>query len=362
MKKLNAVLSVFAISALIPQTIDAKELSNKKKIKVVQEQKDIKQKEKKAAADVKNKKLSEVETFENFVSNKIKEMKGQEVFKADHKTLFRDDIVNILSIAFNTQDSIKNSRDAMKTAMRKIDESKTNNELRANYIMAYNALQSFLENLSEPEVYKKYVEMIDTTDEVFNIADAFTWMASSMEKLIKYGYSDITMQHIVNRKFIFRHIYLLSKIEIFSNLYYEQRQFLLKMFEWCEQIMHVSLIGNGPGFEDGIDWWVNDTAIFFEKARIFDLEMNKIFDNINNSFKISKLKNKEDVQNSITFLNDVIKNAYLNKIDVRETQISPTRTMIFEICQKAQIGKKILEYMKKELEAKEKITYPEKAY
>lgn len=347
MKKSNAILSVFAITAFVSQAIEAKELSNKKNINVAQTGKS-------AASNENDKKLAGIEIFEKFAPNKIKTMKGKEVFKADHKTIFRDDIVRILSIAFNTQDSIKNSRDAMKNAMKKIDESKKNKELRANYIMSYNALQSFFENLSEPDVYKKYVEMIDTTDEIFNIADAFTWMASSMEKLIKYGYSDVTMQHIVNRKFIFRHIYLLSKIEIFSNLYYEQRQFLLKMFEWCEQIMHVSLIGNGPGFEDGIDWWVNDTAIFFEKARIFDREMNKIFDNINNSFKISKLKNKDDVKTSIAFLDNVIKNAYLNKIDVSDTQIAPTRTMIFEICQKAQIGKKILEYAKKELEAKEK--------
>ena len=196
--------------------------------------------------------------------------------------------------------------------------------------------------------------MIDTPDEIYNIADAFTWLATSMEKLVKYGYSDETMRHITNRNFIFRHIYSLSNINIFSNLYFEQRQFLLKMFDWCEQILSFSLIGNGPGYEDGIDWWVNDTAIFFDKARTFDNEMNKIFDQINASFSKKQISDIVSVKKAIENLDNFMKNAYLNKINVRNEEINPTKTMIFEICQKAKMGQNIAKYYLKVLESNEK--------
>lgn len=303
---------------------------------------------------INDKMADEVQIIQKFSPEKLKDMKGKETFKADHKRNFREGIIKILSIAFNTQDSQNNSRNAMKIAMEKFEKLKQNRDLRPHYIMACNALISFLENLSEPDVYKKYIQMIDTPDEIYNIADAFTWLATSMEKLVKYGYSDETMRHITNRNFIFRHIYSLSNINIFSNLYFEQRQFLLKMFDWCEQILSFSLIGNGPGYEDGIDWWVNDTAIFFDKARTFDNEMNKIFDQINASFSKKQISDIVSVKKAIENLDNFMKNAYLNKINVRNEEINPTKTMIFEICQKAKMGQNIAKYYLKVLESNEK--------
>ena len=261
--------------------------------------------------------------------------KGSEFFKADYKNAMRSKIVQILSNFFYQQKGTNSTMNLAKEAIADIEAFRSDKQYRFDgyYCAALDALESFIENMYDNEVYKKYVELFDTNMEMADIADALTWMASSMSKLSRHKYSQETMSHIVNKKFLYRHIYILSRLEIFSHLNYSQRAFVLQMSKWFESAIGLINISNGPGHaDDQADLFVGGLAIVSSDAKKFHNGMNEIFSNIENIKNGYVGGEKRDVGELLNILKDMKQSAYLNVINIGNgIRIKPTRSMIHEI-------------------------------
>ena len=275
---------------------------------------------------------SSVTNDEN-VDTAVDVVRKEQSVSSNKNELFKQNIRTILSKAFFMQKDQNSAKDVMRECVKEIsDIIEKEPDTASDYVLAYRSLASFLENLSEPEVYKKYIEMIDTQVEINNICDTLGWLASAMSGSRKNGFDLESIKTASKTSKIFSYMRVIVHHNIFPHLGKRQRDFVMPIIDICENTLNASMINNEPGPEDGADLYANMMYMTFSDAK----EVNKQIQHLREFAEsiADKIEVDTDVvlASNIGKLNEYMKNVYMMNISINDNlTLKPTQSIVNEI-------------------------------
>lgn len=274
-----------------------------------------------------------VSDYKSKQSNAIVTKNTEAQISENKKDVFRQNVRTILSKAFFMQKDQSSAKEVMRGCVQEIlDLINAEPDIASDYVLAYRTLASFLENLSEPEVYKKYVEMIDTQSEINGICDALSWLASAMSGSRNSGFDIESIKAASKTSKIFSYMRLIVHHNIFTHLCKRQRDFVMPIVDICENSLNASMINNEPGPEDGADLYTNMMYITFSDAKEVHKQIQHLREFAENIADRIEHDTDTVLASNIEKLNEYMKNVYMMNIVINNNLIiKPTMSIVNEI-------------------------------